>query len=119
MNSGTTSPATSRQARSSRNGVPGCDGLSSGSARRIDPASETLTRFTSGAELSASPPALTNESGRAPVASALRPLLTLEQVAYVLAVSPKTVRRLVARGFPHIRFGRVLRFDPADVCRFL
>jgi len=46
-------------------------------------------------------------------------LLTLLEVAEVLQVSPKTVRRLVARGFPHIRFGRVLRFDPADVHRWL
>ena len=46
-------------------------------------------------------------------------LLTLPEVAAVLQVSPKTVRRLVARGFPHIRFGRVLRFDPADVHRWL
>jgi excisionase family DNA binding protein len=49
----------------------------------------------------------------------LRPLLTIEQLAGALAVSPKTVRRLVAHGFPHIRFGRVLRFDPVDVQRWL
>ena len=46
-------------------------------------------------------------------------LLTLPEVADALQVSAKTVRRLVARGFPHIRFGRVLRFDPADVHRWL
>jgi excisionase family DNA binding protein len=50
---------------------------------------------------------------------ALRPLLTIEQVAEILAVSPKTVRRLIARGFPRIAFGRVLRFDPADVQRWV
>jgi excisionase family DNA binding protein len=49
----------------------------------------------------------------------LSELLTIEQVARVLAVSPKTVRRLIARGFPHTRFGRVLRFDPADVHRWI
>lgn len=49
----------------------------------------------------------------------LSALLTIEQVADVLAVSPKTVRRLIARGFPHVRFGRVLRFAPADVQRWL
>ena len=54
-----------------------------------------------------------------PAASALHPLLTIEQVAGVLSVSPKTVRRLVRRGFPHVRFGRVLRFDPADVQRWI
>jgi excisionase family DNA binding protein len=51
--------------------------------------------------------------------SELSRLLTLPEVAGVLQVSPKTVRRLVARGFPHIRFGRVLRFDQADVHRWL
>ena len=63
--------------------------------------------------------AATPTSGRSPESSALRPLLTIEQVAAVLCVSPKTVRRLVARGFPHTRFGRVLRFQPADVQRWL
>jgi excisionase family DNA binding protein len=56
---------------------------------------------------------------RQPAEAPLRPLLTIGQVASVLGVSPKTVRRLVARGFPHIRFGRVLRFDPVDVQRWL
>jgi excisionase family DNA binding protein len=54
-----------------------------------------------------------------PVAAALRPLLTIDQVASVLAVSAKTIRRLMSRGFPHVRFGRVLRFDPVDVQRWL
>ena len=55
-------------------------------------------------------------SGRA---LSLPQLLTLPEVAEVLQVSPKTVRRLVGRGFPHVRFGRVLRFDPADVQRWI
>jgi excisionase family DNA binding protein len=67
--------------------------------------------------------ASTSEStGAAPLATRgahLSPLLTIEQVARVLAVSPKTVRRLVARGFPHVRFGRVIRFASADVQRWL
>jgi excisionase family DNA binding protein len=56
------------------------------------------------------------DAGRATVPPRL---LTLPEVAAYLRVSPKTVRRLVVRGFPHIRFGRVLRFDPADVHRWL
>jgi excisionase family DNA binding protein len=62
---------------------------------------------------------LASRASRSHRAAPLAPLLTLEQVATLLAVSPKTVRRLVARGFPHIRFGRVLRFAPADVQRWL
>ena len=47
-------------------------------------------------------------------------LLTLPEVAAYLSVSPKSVRRLVAsRGLPHYRLGRVLRFEPADVSRWL
>ena len=47
-------------------------------------------------------------------------LLTLPEVALALRVSPKTIRRLVAgRGLPHFRLGHVLRFDPADVSRWL
>jgi excisionase family DNA binding protein len=47
-------------------------------------------------------------------------LLTIEDVATYLQVSARTVRRLIARSaLPHVRFGRVIRFDPADVRRFL
>ncbi len=46
----------------------------------------------------------------------LTPLLTIEQVAGVLGVSPKTVRRL---RIPCIRLGRLLRFRASDVERFL
>ena len=47
-------------------------------------------------------------------------LLTVQQVASYLKVSAKTVRRLVdRRGLPHIRFGRVLRFERGDVFRWL
>ena len=50
----------------------------------------------------------------------LTELLTLSEVAALLQVSLKTVRRLVAnRRLPHFRVGRVLRFDPADVSRWL
>ena len=48
-------------------------------------------------------------------------LLTLGDVAEFLSVSERTVRRLVASGaLPSIQLGRrVIRFDPADVRRFL
>jgi len=47
-------------------------------------------------------------------------LLTVEQVASVLSVSPKTIRRLVAsRKLPCVRLGRVLRFQQADLFRFV
>jgi excisionase family DNA binding protein len=101
MNHRTPSPVASRPDQGSRSACPGCDGLSCASARRSS---------------------LTNEltdPGQSSARSALRPLLTIEQVAEILAVSPKTVRRLIARGFPRIAFGRVLRFDPADVQRWV
>ncbi len=66
---------------------------------------------------------LTGPTGQAGLSDANdRParLLTLPEVASALRVSPKTIRRLVAgRGLPHYRLGRVLRFDPADVSRWL
>lgn len=46
-------------------------------------------------------------------------LLTLQEVAAYLQVSPRTVRRLVRAGFPHVRVGRVLRFAPDDVSRWV
>jgi excisionase family DNA binding protein len=47
-------------------------------------------------------------------------LLTLSEVAGYLNVSPKTVRRLVAsRRLQCVRLGRVLRFQPADLFRFV
>lgn len=50
----------------------------------------------------------------------LSPLLTLEQTARMLSVSPKTIRRLVGGGqLPCVRVGRVLRFQPADLFRFV
>ena len=48
------------------------------------------------------------------------PLLTLEEVAAYLSVSQKTVRRLVAgQRLRCIRLGRVLRFQQADLFRFV
>ena len=47
-------------------------------------------------------------------------LLTIGEVARLLQVSEKTVRRWVAAGkLPCLRAGRVLRFLPADLFRFV
>ncbi|MCC6348318.1 MAG: helix-turn-helix domain-containing protein [Candidatus Eisenbacteria bacterium] len=46
-------------------------------------------------------------------------LLTLGDVAEYLRVSPRTVRRLMRRGLPCIRFGRSVRFEPKAVSRWL
>jgi len=47
-------------------------------------------------------------------------LLALREVARLLSVSPRTVRCwIAAEGLPSIRLGRLLRFDPGDVSRWL
>jgi excisionase family DNA binding protein len=46
-------------------------------------------------------------------------LLTIEQVAEFLGVSPKTVRRLMRRGLPSVRFGRLVRFEQRDLLRWV
>lgn len=43
-------------------------------------------------------------------------LLTLEQVAELLSVSPRTVRRL---RIPTVRLGRLVRYRASDVARFV
>jgi len=49
-----------------------------------------------------------------------RPLLTREQVAEELGVSPRTVARLVERGeLACVRIGRLARFRPADLAAFV
>ena len=51
---------------------------------------------------------------------ALPRLLILPEVATFLSVSLRTVRRLVAaRQLRCVRLGRSVRFDPADVFRFV
>ena len=48
------------------------------------------------------------------------PLLTVRELAIYLGVSEKTVRRLQISGrIPFVRVGRGVRFDPADVSRFV
>jgi len=46
-------------------------------------------------------------------------LLTIEQVAEFLGVSPKSVRRLMQRGLPSVRFGRLVRFQQRDLLRWV
>jgi excisionase family DNA binding protein len=47
-------------------------------------------------------------------------LLTIEELADHLGVSVRHVRRLIAeRRVPHLRVGRFIRFDPADVTAWL
>lgn len=54
-----------------------------------------------------------------PPSPALARLLTLPEVALFLAVSERTVRRLVARRqLPCLRVGCQLRFDPSDLLRW-
>lgn len=50
----------------------------------------------------------------------LTPLLTLPEVAALLRVSEKTIRRLAAtRRLPCLRIGSRLRFDHRDVLRWV
>lgn len=45
-----------------------------------------------------------------------RPLLTINETADVLNVSPRTVRREIDSGaLPIVRIGRSIRIDPADL----
>ena len=119
MNHRTPSPVASRLGRSPQSECPSCDGLSCSSARRSVPAVGVRADAPLDADVPASPPQHAAQSVRTPHASALQSLLTIEQVAEALQVSPKTIRRLLVRGFPHVRFGRVLRFEPADVHRWI
>jgi excisionase family DNA binding protein len=59
-----------------------------------------------------------------PQAPAQRPplstLLDISEVAAILHVSDRHVRRLVfERRIPYIKWGRLLRFDPVDIGRWL
>ena len=49
-----------------------------------------------------------------------QPLLSVAEVARLLGLSTKSVQRLVARGgLPCYRIGRLVRFAPGDVFRWL
>ena len=58
-------------------------------------------------------------SDRAAERAELEVLLTVNEVAELLAVSDRTVKRLITRGFPCLRVGRSLRFEPQAVARWL
>jgi excisionase family DNA binding protein len=54
------------------------------------------------------------------VSDGAEPLLRPEAVARLLACSPKTVYAWAASGLlPSVRLGRLVRFRPADVQRFV
>lgn len=58
---------------------------------------------------------MTDDRERLPVS-----LLTAEEVASILRVSLRTVRRFTAAGqLPVVRFGRSVRIDRADLDNFL
>jgi excisionase family DNA binding protein len=55
-----------------------------------------------------------------PALHVLESLLTPEAVAGLLACSPKSVYAWAARGvLPSVRLGRLVRFMPSDVRRFI
>jgi excisionase family DNA binding protein len=57
---------------------------------------------------------------REAAAERAEPLLRPEAVAELLACSPKTVYAWAANGLlPSVRLGRLVRFRPADVRRFV
>jgi excisionase family DNA binding protein len=49
-------------------------------------------------------------------ANPLHPLLTVPEVAELLRLSPRSIRRLIADGrLPIVRLGRAIRIRPRDV----
>lgn len=55
-----------------------------------------------------------------PVTKPLPHLLTIDQLAEHLGVTPRHVRRLVAeRRVPYVRWRRFIRFDPAEIAAWL
>ena len=57
-----------------------------------------------------------NPAGSAAQKMATGSLMTIEEVAARLAISPMTVHRMPLKS---IRLGRVLRFDPKDVAQLI
>lgn len=58
--------------------------------------------------------------GKLGTVSTLPALIDIEEVALLLAVSERHVRRLVfERRIPYIKWGRLLRFDPSELRRWL
>ena len=59
-------------------------------------------------------------SGPRDPAAALQRLLNIEQVADLLGVNVRHVRRLVfEHRIPYLKWGRLLRFDPAALAAWL
>ena len=55
-----------------------------------------------------------------PIATALPQLLSVDDVAAILAVSSKTVRRMIDRGaLSACRVGRLVRIERADLERYI
>jgi excisionase family DNA binding protein len=55
-------------------------------------------------------------AGSSAAANPLRPLLTVPEVAELLRLSPRSVRRLIADGrLPVVRLGHAIRIRPQDV----
>lgn len=62
------------------------------------------------------------ERGRgASAANALRPLLDIRELSRILGVAPKTIYRWAEEGTgpPALKVGRLLRWDPATVHRWI
>jgi len=52
--------------------------------------------------------------------SAIEHLVMYDEAAKILGVTDRTVRTLVKKGkLPAVRFGRSVRFDPADLRNFI
>jgi excisionase family DNA binding protein len=50
----------------------------------------------------------------------IAPLMTVAETATALRVSPKTIRRMIARGeLPHVRIGRLVRTRAEDILQYI
>ena len=120
MNHQIQSPLASRPGRTSRSECLGRNGWSDSSARQNVPTAVTTAPGVLDPCYSTSLLAPAMRSGRAPLASALQPLLTIEQVGDLLQVSEKTVRRwMLSKRLPHVRLGRVVRFRQDELLRWI
>jgi excisionase family DNA binding protein len=55
-----------------------------------------------------------------PTVTNLPHLLTIKEVAEILGVTERHVRRLVhERRIPYLKWGHLIRFDPADIAEWL
>jgi excisionase family DNA binding protein len=66
------------------------------------------------------PGAASTPTGTSTQARSVTKLRTIDEVADLFNVSPRTVRRLIGTGaMPVHRFGRVVRISDADIAAFL